>query len=324
VDPVLGDDGRLYCDAALVPVFRDELAPLASLLTPNAFEAELLTGERVTDVASALRAARALRARGARAVVITSSPLAAPPRAAGAGAAGEGAGEGAAAGGATDAAAAAPATMLLFALCPWEDVEAAEGAGGAPLFSAADRAASPDAAAFGIAVPRLPYAFTGTGDALAALLLVRGAARPRNFPRAVEEAVAAVQAACGATAAQARAAERRLDAARARLAAADAGASAAGASAAGASAAGASAAGASIVADAATATATATATAAATMTRAEAERLVALSETGRAGSAAVDARAPAFTELALLAARDALARPVVPPALRAFSLCREG
>lgn len=37
-DPVLGDNGRLYCPAELVPVYRSEALPLATLLCPNQFE----------------------------------------------------------------------------------------------------------------------------------------------------------------------------------------------------------------------------------------------------------------------------------------------
>jgi pyridoxine kinase len=39
-DPVMGDDSKLYVPEDLVPIFRDELCPLADVLTPNHFEAE--------------------------------------------------------------------------------------------------------------------------------------------------------------------------------------------------------------------------------------------------------------------------------------------
>lgn len=44
-DPVLGDAGKLYVPAALVPVFRSRVVPRAWLITPNQYEAELLTGK---------------------------------------------------------------------------------------------------------------------------------------------------------------------------------------------------------------------------------------------------------------------------------------
>ena len=40
LDPVMGDDGHLYIDEALVPIYRNKLLPLATIVTPNQFEAE--------------------------------------------------------------------------------------------------------------------------------------------------------------------------------------------------------------------------------------------------------------------------------------------
>jgi pyridoxine kinase len=71
-DPVLGDSGRLYVPAELVSAYRDELVPLAQVLTPNWFEAELLTGFPVRGLASALAACNALHALGPHTVIITS------------------------------------------------------------------------------------------------------------------------------------------------------------------------------------------------------------------------------------------------------------
>lgn len=42
IDPVMGDKGRLYVDPALVTVFRERAPSLASLITPNVFEAQTL------------------------------------------------------------------------------------------------------------------------------------------------------------------------------------------------------------------------------------------------------------------------------------------
>ncbi len=44
-DPVLGDNGQLYVPKELIPIFRDELIPLADIITPNQFEIETLTGK---------------------------------------------------------------------------------------------------------------------------------------------------------------------------------------------------------------------------------------------------------------------------------------
>jgi pyridoxine kinase len=44
IDPVLGDEGRLYVDAKYIGCYRDSLLKVADLICPNGFEAELLTG----------------------------------------------------------------------------------------------------------------------------------------------------------------------------------------------------------------------------------------------------------------------------------------
>src|SRR5690606_22463065 len=49
-DPVMGDDdlGILVADG-LADIFRHRLVPLASIITPNQFELELLSGRTVRD-----------------------------------------------------------------------------------------------------------------------------------------------------------------------------------------------------------------------------------------------------------------------------------
>jgi pyridoxine kinase len=42
LDPVMGDNGRLYVDKSLIQVYRDRMLPLATVLTPNCFELSLL------------------------------------------------------------------------------------------------------------------------------------------------------------------------------------------------------------------------------------------------------------------------------------------
>jgi len=49
VDPVMGDNGKLYVDPGLVAVFRERVPSLASLITPNAFEAQTLVGEEPAE-----------------------------------------------------------------------------------------------------------------------------------------------------------------------------------------------------------------------------------------------------------------------------------
>lgn len=74
-DPVLGDRGKLYVPEELVDIYREEVIPLASVLTPNHFEAELLTRSTIKTVDDAFAACRTLHERGVQTVVITSAEL---------------------------------------------------------------------------------------------------------------------------------------------------------------------------------------------------------------------------------------------------------
>jgi hydroxymethylpyrimidine/phosphomethylpyrimidine kinase len=68
LDPVLASSsGTTLLSAAGLRALREELLPMATLLTPNLPEAEILLGRRIADPA---QAARDLRALGARAVLL--------------------------------------------------------------------------------------------------------------------------------------------------------------------------------------------------------------------------------------------------------------
>lgn len=71
-DPVMGDEGKVYVVQELVTAMRDQLVPLASMVTPNDFEARLLTGVDIKDETSALQACEALHEKGPSTVIITS------------------------------------------------------------------------------------------------------------------------------------------------------------------------------------------------------------------------------------------------------------
>jgi len=58
IDPAFGDHGRLYGDVAIADAIRDLLLPLASITTPNRFEASWLTGMDIHDANDARHAAR--------------------------------------------------------------------------------------------------------------------------------------------------------------------------------------------------------------------------------------------------------------------------
>lgn len=71
-DPVMGDEGKLYVPSELVSVYREKVVPVASMLTPNQFEAEQLTGFGITSERDGLEACNVLHAAGPSKVVITS------------------------------------------------------------------------------------------------------------------------------------------------------------------------------------------------------------------------------------------------------------
>ena len=71
-DPVLGDmPGGLYLPESVAHAVRDRLVPLATYLTPNAFELAFLSGHAVANPADAAAAARTL---GHRSVLASSVP----------------------------------------------------------------------------------------------------------------------------------------------------------------------------------------------------------------------------------------------------------
>lgn len=74
-DPVLGDEGRLYVPAELLPIYQNEIIPLSDICTPNQFEAELLTGLKLKTEADAWQAMNWFHDKGVKTVVISSTKL---------------------------------------------------------------------------------------------------------------------------------------------------------------------------------------------------------------------------------------------------------
>lgn len=71
-DPVIGDDpGGIYVPEDVAAAIRDQLVPLADIVTPNRFELQWLSGVDVSDATSADLAAEAI---GADLVAATSIP----------------------------------------------------------------------------------------------------------------------------------------------------------------------------------------------------------------------------------------------------------
>jgi len=71
-DPVMGDDGGIYVKPDIPAMFRDELVPLADIVTPNMFELEALTGVCVKGIGDARRAIDMLHEKGPGIVLVTS------------------------------------------------------------------------------------------------------------------------------------------------------------------------------------------------------------------------------------------------------------
>lgn len=72
-DPVMGDVGRgIFVKEGILPFFREEAIPAADIITPNQFEAELITGLTIESQEDALEAIRALHSLGPSVVLMTS------------------------------------------------------------------------------------------------------------------------------------------------------------------------------------------------------------------------------------------------------------
>lgn len=78
----MGDEwngqGSMYVPEDLLPVYKEKVVPLADIITPNQFEAELLSGRKIHSQEEALSVMDELHAMGPDTVVITSSNLPSP------------------------------------------------------------------------------------------------------------------------------------------------------------------------------------------------------------------------------------------------------
>jgi pyridoxine kinase len=72
-DPVMGDIGRgFYVKPDIPDIFRNELVPLADIITPNQFELEALTGVETRDIDSTRQAIDMIHEKGPSIVLVTS------------------------------------------------------------------------------------------------------------------------------------------------------------------------------------------------------------------------------------------------------------
>jgi pyridoxine kinase len=164
-DPVLGDNGRLYVPEVLVPIYRDVLIPLSSLVTPNQFEAEILTGVKISDVASLNESLDKLHSLGAKSVVITS----------------------------TDKSLSGDDQLWMFASCPLEEVSNSR------KLSKTSAEVTTSTRRFGIKMPRLDFNFAGTGDLTAALFVIERSRHPQDFVSVLENVATIVYSICKRT-----------------------------------------------------------------------------------------------------------------------------
>ncbi|XP_023291608.2 pyridoxal kinase [Lucilia cuprina] len=74
-DPVMGDNGQMYVPQDLLPIYRNEIIPLADIITPNQYEVELLTEMKINTEADIWKAVQWFHDRGIDMVVISSSDL---------------------------------------------------------------------------------------------------------------------------------------------------------------------------------------------------------------------------------------------------------
>ncbi|XP_058463729.1 pyridoxal kinase [Malaya genurostris] len=74
-DPVMGDDGVMYVPNELLPIYRDEIVPLADIVTPNQFEVELLTNISIKSEQDAWKAVEWFHEKGVKTVAVSSSEL---------------------------------------------------------------------------------------------------------------------------------------------------------------------------------------------------------------------------------------------------------
>lgn len=72
----MGDNGELYVPESLIPIYQNEILPLSDIVTPNQFEAELLTGIKINSTEDAWRATDWFHEKGVTTVALSSTNFA--------------------------------------------------------------------------------------------------------------------------------------------------------------------------------------------------------------------------------------------------------
>ena len=72
----MGDDDFMYVPKELLPIYRDEIIPLADIATPNQYEVELLTGKKIVNESDAWSGMDFFHKQGVKTVALSSSDIA--------------------------------------------------------------------------------------------------------------------------------------------------------------------------------------------------------------------------------------------------------
>lgn len=71
----MGDNGKLYVPKELLPIYKDTILSIATILVPNLFETELLTDIQIKNEEDAWEAINVLHGKGIETICISSAEL---------------------------------------------------------------------------------------------------------------------------------------------------------------------------------------------------------------------------------------------------------
>ncbi|KAL1491062.1 hypothetical protein ABEB36_011715 [Hypothenemus hampei] len=74
-DPVMGDNGKMYVPKELLPIYKENILPIATILVPNLFEIELLTETTIKTEENVWEAIDILHEKGIQTVCVSSAEL---------------------------------------------------------------------------------------------------------------------------------------------------------------------------------------------------------------------------------------------------------
>ncbi|XP_011498686.1 PREDICTED: pyridoxal kinase [Ceratosolen solmsi marchali] len=74
-DPVMGDNGKMYVPEELKEIYKNEIIPLADIITPNHFELELLLNRKIHTLSEIKDSLQELHKLGIRTIAVSSTYL---------------------------------------------------------------------------------------------------------------------------------------------------------------------------------------------------------------------------------------------------------